>query len=82
MRRQHREADVLPDVAFLVEDGGAEPIEAEPSAALPAHRLRNPARFALDDLLQTRRAMGAGVLAHFDADVAASHFVRHGGCRA
>src|SRR5690606_28425573 len=82
MRRQHREADVLPNVALLVEDGGAEPIEAEPAATLPAYSFRDAALLTLDDLVETWRAMGMGVLAHLDADVAATHLVRDGGCRA
>jgi hypothetical protein len=41
MRRQHREADVLPDVAFFVEDGRAQPVEAEAAAAEPAKRFGN-----------------------------------------
>jgi hypothetical protein len=41
MRRQHREADVLPDMATLVEDGRAEAIEAEAAAARPANGFRS-----------------------------------------
>ena len=79
MRRQHREADVLPDVALFVEDGWAQPVEAKTATALPASGFRNAALFAVDDLLQARRAVGVGMLAHFDANVSAAHLVSDGG---
>ena len=41
-----------------------------------------PPLFAVDDFLQAWYAMGDGVFAEFDADVAAIHFVSDGGCGA
>ena len=54
MRRQHREADVLPDVALFVEDGWAQPVEAEPAATLPPHCLGDAALLARDDFSKSR----------------------------
>lgn len=68
------------DPPFLVEDRLAEPVEPESSAPLPFHRLRDPALLSVDNLLQSRDAVGDGVLPHLDADVPPSHLVRHGAC--
>ena len=51
----------------------------EAAAALPIHGCGNATLLASNDLFQSRQAMRAGVLAHFDADVAAAHFVGHCG---
>jgi hypothetical protein len=67
------------DVAVGVEGRLAQGVEAETAAALPADRLTDAALFAIDDLLQAGDAVGTGVLAHFDADPATAHLVRHGG---
>ena len=64
-------------MAFLVEHGRPKPIEAKPAAALPSDAFRDATLFAVDHLFQPWRAVGDGVLAHLDTDVAASHFVRN-----
>ncbi|OIQ86032.1 hypothetical protein GALL_321300 [mine drainage metagenome] len=70
------------DVAVGVERGLAQGVEAETAATLPSHGFADAALLAVDDFLQARDAVGAGVLAHFDADPAAAHLVGHGGCGA
>ena len=77
VRGQVREADRRVDAPLLVEDRLAQPVEAEPAAALPAHRLRDAALLPLDDLAQPRHAVRDRVLAQLDADVAPPHLVRH-----
>ena len=64
---------------FLVEHGRAEAVEAEAAAALPADAFGDAALFAVNHFVQARDAMGDGVIAHFNADVAAAHLVRYGG---
>ena len=78
VRGENGVANVPPDVPFLVERRGAEPVEAKPAPALPADGLGDAALLAFDDLAQARRAVGDGVLAHLDADVAPAHLVRNG----
>lgn len=70
------EADRGVDPAIRVEDGLAKRAEAEAAAALPADILRDAALFALDHLLHSQGAVGAGVIAHFHPDPAAAHLVR------
>ena len=82
MRGQGRKADAGGDVSGFVKDRIAKAIEAEAAAALPAHGPRNAALFALDDLAQARGAMRHGMVAHFNADIAAAHFMCNGGGRA
>ena len=77
-----READRRVDAPLLVENRLAQPVEAEPAAALPAHRLRDAALLPLDHLAQPRDAVRDRVLAQLDADVAPPHLVRHGRGRA
>ena len=72
------EADRRVDPAVFVENRRAEGAEAEAAAALPADILRDAALLAFDDLLHPQGAVGAGMLAHFDADPPASHLVRDG----
>ena len=79
VRGENGVANVPPDVPFLVERRGAEPVEAKPAPALPADGLGDAALLAFDDLAQARRAVGDGVLAHLDADVAPAHLVCNGG---
>ena len=82
MGGQGRETDTGGNVARLVKHRVAQTIEPEAAPAFPAHGFGNPALLALNDFAQARGAMGDGVLAHFDADIAAAHFVGHGGGRA
>ncbi|OIQ86933.1 hypothetical protein GALL_311920 [mine drainage metagenome] len=70
------------DVAVGVEGGLAQGVEAETAAAFPAHGFADAALLAVDDLLQARDAMGAGMVAHLDTDPATAHLVGHGGCGA
>ena len=63
---------------FLVEHGWAEAVEAEAAAALPADAFGDAALFAVNHFVQAGDAMGDGVFAHFNADVAAAHLVRDG----
>jgi len=42
---------------------------------LPVHGFRDSALLAFNNLVQAGRAVGAGVITHLDADVAATHFV-------
>ena len=74
---QHGEGDVGANPPRGVEHRRPEAVEAKPAAALPADTFGDAARFAVDDLVQARDAMADGVRAHFDADVAAAHLVRH-----
>lgn len=57
----------------------AQGVIAKAATALPIHRWGNAARFASNDFLQARDAMGFGMFAHFNADPAAAHFMRDGG---
>jgi hypothetical protein len=66
-------------MAVFIEYGGTQPIEAETAAAFPSHSFGNAALFAIDHFLQARGAMRHGMVAHFNADVAAAHFVGDGG---
>ena len=47
------------------------------SGNLAPHHFGNPALFALHHLLQAGQAVGDGMIAHFDTDVAPPHLVRH-----
>src|SRR5690606_19288980 len=76
---QRREAHCRMDATVGVEHRLAQPHEAKATAALPAHRLRDPTLFAFHDLLQAGQTMRARVLAHLDADPAPAHLVRHRG---
>src|SRR3569623_1262492 len=53
----------------------AQSVETEAAAALPVARFRDAALLGGYDFLQAWNAMGLRMLAHFDADVAAVHFV-------
>ena len=66
-------------MSFLVEYGWAEAVETEAAAALPADAFGDAALFAVNHFVQARDAMADGVIAHFNADVAAAHLVRYGG---
>jgi len=76
---QGGEADFRVDAAVGEKHRLAQGEEAEAAAALPAQGLRNAAWFAGHYLLQARQAMGGGMLAHLDADIAPAHLVGHGG---
>ena len=82
MRAEMVKVDRWIDPPFGIEDWRTEPVEVEPAAALPTHCGRNPALFAIDHFAQARHAMGDGVVTHFDADIAAAHFVGDGRCGA
>ncbi len=75
-------ADRLADAPVLIERGIAQGAEAETATALPTYVFADATLFSRDDLLQTRDAVRASVIAHFDADVAASHFLGDCGCGA
>src|SRR3546814_7443057 len=77
MRRETGEGDAGLDSPVGVEHRLAQPIEGKAAAALPTQSLRNPALLAVHHLVQARRAMGHGVLAHLDPDPAPPHLVRH-----
>ena len=79
MGGEYGKANVGADMSFFVEYGWAEAIEAEAAAALPAAAFGDAALFAVNHLVQARDAMANGMLAHFNADVAAAHLVRYGG---
>ena len=65
------------DVAFLVEHRRAEPVEAEAAATLSSRPLSEmPPCSPSMTLCEPRRAVGDGVVAHFDADLAPPHLVR------
>ena len=72
------EADFGVDAALVVKDGIAELVEAKTAAAFPACGLGDAALLAVYDFFQSRGAVGHRVVAHFDADVAASHLVGDG----
>ncbi len=74
---QHGKGDVGADLPRFVEHRRAKAVEAKSAAALPADVFGDATLFAADDLIQARDAMADGVRAHFDADVAAAHLVRH-----
>ena len=87
---QGGKAHVGVDVAGGVEDRLAEAHEAKAAALLrgvprravggrlsPADGAADAAAFAFDHFLQARQAVRAGVFAHFDADPAPPHLVRH-----
>ena len=67
------------NMAVFIEYGGTQPIEAETAAAFPSHGFGNAALLAIDHFLQARGTMRHGMVAHFNADIAAAHFVRDGG---
>src|SRR3546814_7451855 len=77
MRRETGEGDAGLDSPVGVEHRLAQPIEGKAAAALPTQSLRNPALIAVHHLVQARREMGHGVLAHLDPDPAPPHLVRH-----
>lgn len=58
--------------------GSPERVETEAATALPTRGGGNAALFASDDFLQAWTAMGSGMFAHLDADVAATHLVSDG----
>ena len=66
-------------MSFFVEYGWAKAVEAEATAALPADAFGDAALFSLNHFVQARDAVANGVVAHFNADVAAAHLVRDGG---
>lgn len=68
---------VIPFV-FLQERGG-EVVVAKAAAALPVNGFGNAAGvFAIDDFLESGDDVGVAVVAEFDHDPAAVHFVGHG----
>ena len=71
--------DALADAPVLIENGLSQAVEAEAAAALPVLGLRYATLFPVNDLAQPWGAVRHRVLAHFNADVAAAHFVGHGG---
>src|SRR6185312_9929499 len=79
VRSQMFELDFGIDSALVIEHPGTELVEAEAAAAVPTDTFRNAALLAIDDFHETRLAMRARVLAHFDADPASAHLVRDGG---
>ena len=82
MSSEDRKPDIRPDAPVRDERRRAEPVEAEAAAARPADALGNTALLAVDHFVQPRRAMADGMVAHLDADISPSHFVRDGGRRA
>src|SRR5438309_1871047 len=65
-----------------VERGRAKPVVAVTAAALPRDCFADAALLAIDDLVEAWLAMRLGVVAHLNADPAASHLVGHSGSRA
>ena len=74
---QHGKGDIGADLPRFVEHRRAEAVEAKPAAAPPADAFGNAALLAADDFAQARHAMADRMRAHFDADIAAAHLVRH-----
>ncbi len=70
------------DVAVGVEGSLTQGVEAEAATTFPAHGFADAAMLTVDDFLQARDAMRAGVVTHLNADPAAAHLVGHGGCGA
>jgi len=62
----------------LIKDWLAQAEEAEAAAALPVDCLGDAALLAIHHLFQARDAVGDGVLAQLNADVAPAHLVHHG----
>lgn len=77
MRGQRSEFDVIVELTVSVEHRLAQFEEAKSAAARPVDGLGNAALLAVDDFLQTGLAMRLRVVAHFDTDVTAVHFVGH-----
>src|SRR5690606_34836108 len=82
VRGQRSEGNAGIDRTVAVEHGLAKAVEGEVAAALPSHSLTDAALFTVDHLAQARRAMGQGMVAHFDADPAPPHLVGDGCCGA
>ena len=70
------------DTALLVKGWFAQSAETETAAAVPSHRRADSALLAVNDFLQARNSVGAGMLAHFDTNEASAHFVGYGRGRA
>ena len=79
---QYGEANLRLNPSVFIKHGRAEPVEAEPAAALPAYALGDAALLALYYFPETRHAVCDGVLAHLNADVAPAHLVSDCGRRA
>lgn len=77
--RQRGKTHIGVNAAVGVKNRCAQARKAKTAAALPVHRAADAALLARDHLLQPGQAVRGGVLAHFDADPAAAHLVRHGG---
>lgn len=75
---QGREFDRGVDGTLFVEDTFTQPVKAK-AAALPANFLADAALLSGNYFLQARNAVRDGVFAHFDASIAPTHFVGHGG---
>jgi len=75
VRGQGWELDFGVQATEFVEYRAAELVEAEAASALPVHCPGNTALFSVYHFLQAWLAMGLGVFADLDADVAAVHFV-------
>ena len=78
--RQGGIGDVRVDAVGFIKSQLAQPVEAEPAAALPANGLGDTTLLTIHYLAKARDAVGDGVLAQLDADVAPAHLVCYCGC--
>ena len=75
--RQGGIGDVRVDAVGFIKSQLAQPVEAEPAAALPAGGFGDATLLAIHHLFKARDAVGDGVLAQLDADVTPAHLMRN-----
>ena len=78
--RQGGIGDVRVDAVGFIKSRLAQPVEAEPAAALPADSFGYATLLTIHYLAKARDAVGDGVLAQLDADVAPAHLMCYSGC--
>lgn len=79
MRGEGGEGDAGVDRAIAIKHRRTKPVKGKAAAALPAHRLADPALFAVDHFGHARCAVGDSMIAHLNPDPAPPHLVRYGG---